>query len=723
VPVAADVDLDGYTEVVVPAHGGIRVFGFDGVWGPARPLWNQLNYHITNINDDLSVPFSEVNSWEVHNTYRAQWPDSTALPIYDVTLTHTVGITGVTVLTDTFSVPPGTAADPLYGWDYTQTWADTVITRTFDSVLTDLRPGEARLVAQGTAVSYTLPSGLNQLQLPPLYASVPHIVAVSPPTQTVGAGGTAVYDVVLSNPAASADTYTLSVAGLPAEWLTYPPTVPLAAGAAVTVSLAVAVPTTAGLGENPFVVSVTNGSGGADQAGASLLVIDGLDVAIDPPEQTAGSGTPVTYTLTLTNLESVARTYDLAAGGLAAVTLPPTVTVAANSSATFSILVVVATSGPHPFTISASSNAAGDSDSAILNGVGDWGVEVALSPGTAAGGPGTPAVFTFTVTNISNLSDTYDLSASLPAGWSYRLIANGNDISSISLMPHVFNVADLRLLVTPALTVTAGFYDFSVTAQSQGSPVTTAVVTATVQVLPRGVQVAISPARATLDPTDTGVWQVTITNTGSVADSYWLTATGIIALSGHFSSNPVSLAPGQSAGVQLSADAFEFALPTTYEFAVVATSQNDDRIQNEDTAEITFTEYEAAEVAWRPDSQTVTDTLSATFLLVITNTGNVNTTYQFSLDMPGLTGQLPLDELGIPAHMAAAVPVTLEASRGGTYTIVGTATSAVGTTASATATLIVEGGTPAGRTLYLPIVVAKTPEEELNLYLPIVMRR
>jgi hypothetical protein len=89
-PVAADVDLDGYVEVVVPAQGGLRVFGFDGVWGSGRPLWNQLNYHITNINDDLTIPFSEVNSWETHNNYRAQYSLGPLPPNFSIYLPVTL---------------------------------------------------------------------------------------------------------------------------------------------------------------------------------------------------------------------------------------------------------------------------------------------------------------------------------------------------------------------------------------------------------------------------------------------------------------------------------------------------------------------------------------------------------------------------------------------------------------------------------------------------------
>ena len=43
------------------------------IGGRPLPTWNQHSYHITNINDDLSVPVSEPDSWGEHNTYRAQF--------------------------------------------------------------------------------------------------------------------------------------------------------------------------------------------------------------------------------------------------------------------------------------------------------------------------------------------------------------------------------------------------------------------------------------------------------------------------------------------------------------------------------------------------------------------------------------------------------------------------------------------------------------------------
>ncbi len=79
-PVFADVDQDGYAEIVVASQKGVRVFGFDGVWGSARPVWNQHTYHITNINDDLSITYQETNNWEAGNTFRAQLSVRSTVP-------------------------------------------------------------------------------------------------------------------------------------------------------------------------------------------------------------------------------------------------------------------------------------------------------------------------------------------------------------------------------------------------------------------------------------------------------------------------------------------------------------------------------------------------------------------------------------------------------------------------------------------------------------------
>ena len=77
-PIVVDVDADGNAEILAVSntiHGGsqngIYVIGdANDTWVSTRQVWNQHTYHITNINDDGTIPTHEENSWEVHNTYR-----------------------------------------------------------------------------------------------------------------------------------------------------------------------------------------------------------------------------------------------------------------------------------------------------------------------------------------------------------------------------------------------------------------------------------------------------------------------------------------------------------------------------------------------------------------------------------------------------------------------------------------------------------------------------
>ncbi len=74
-PVVADVDGDGHAEILtvhddhVARNWGVRVYGDDN-WVATRRIWNQHSYHITNVNDDGTIPPRETNSWTKYNSYR-----------------------------------------------------------------------------------------------------------------------------------------------------------------------------------------------------------------------------------------------------------------------------------------------------------------------------------------------------------------------------------------------------------------------------------------------------------------------------------------------------------------------------------------------------------------------------------------------------------------------------------------------------------------------------
>src|SRR5699024_4142347 len=86
-PVIVDDDNDGAAKIVVGSNdvecgdmlpdcattgtNGIKVFSdADDNWVATRRIWNQHTYHISNINEDGSVPKNEIASWTTHNTYR-----------------------------------------------------------------------------------------------------------------------------------------------------------------------------------------------------------------------------------------------------------------------------------------------------------------------------------------------------------------------------------------------------------------------------------------------------------------------------------------------------------------------------------------------------------------------------------------------------------------------------------------------------------------------------
>ncbi|HZZ84050.1 MAG TPA: FG-GAP-like repeat-containing protein [Anaeromyxobacteraceae bacterium] len=113
-PVIADVDKDGRAEIVVATNSvcniscpwgnhvgsgrhGVTVFkDLRDHWVSTRAVWNQHSYHVTNVNEDGSLPAPEQNNWTVPglNNYRMNVignpdysaPDLEAVAANDVTL-------------------------------------------------------------------------------------------------------------------------------------------------------------------------------------------------------------------------------------------------------------------------------------------------------------------------------------------------------------------------------------------------------------------------------------------------------------------------------------------------------------------------------------------------------------------------------------------------------------------------------------------------------------
>ncbi|HHH53149.1 MAG TPA: hypothetical protein ENK91_05790, partial [Bacteroidetes bacterium] len=63
-PIVVDIDNDNQAEILVNGFDGTigypeKIYAFESAgapWAPARSVWNQTAYNVTNINDDLTVP-------------------------------------------------------------------------------------------------------------------------------------------------------------------------------------------------------------------------------------------------------------------------------------------------------------------------------------------------------------------------------------------------------------------------------------------------------------------------------------------------------------------------------------------------------------------------------------------------------------------------------------------------------------------------------------------
>ena len=93
--IVADVDGDGHAEIVavggdllkdpLVSQAGVNVYGSDPgflPWVGARGIWNQGGYHVTNVNDNGTIPQHEAPSWLLNNTYHCQAPVGTSTNPY-----------------------------------------------------------------------------------------------------------------------------------------------------------------------------------------------------------------------------------------------------------------------------------------------------------------------------------------------------------------------------------------------------------------------------------------------------------------------------------------------------------------------------------------------------------------------------------------------------------------------------------------------------------------
>ena len=76
-PIVVDVDNDGSAEIVVVSNAGTSppvqvIRDVEDRWIPARRIWNEHDYHVTNVREDGTIPQVQPKSWDTLNTFRTQ---------------------------------------------------------------------------------------------------------------------------------------------------------------------------------------------------------------------------------------------------------------------------------------------------------------------------------------------------------------------------------------------------------------------------------------------------------------------------------------------------------------------------------------------------------------------------------------------------------------------------------------------------------------------------
>ena len=279
----------------------------------------------------------------------------------------------------------------------------------------------------------------------------------------------------------------------------------------------------------------TLGSGQIDFGPVSIT--SDLILSLTPESRSVAIGEPGDYILTLKNPTASPVTYVLAVSGVPpgwVKQLAPSVVVPAMSETTTPLIVQSGMADPlATFTFQVTATSAGFSGSVLgrlinfnFRSVGSnaspltYRGALALLPVATTAGRGVPARLIARMTNTGTGADIYTLLAgSLPPGWTI-----GFSPGNVSVQPGLDNAFDSFVTITPPAAAAPGLYNVPINLNSFQVFSTLDTETAQVNVVAQAVSVSVSPPTG---PPSTA-FQMTITNTGTVADTFDLGLGGLL---------------------------------------------------------------------------------------------------------------------------------------------------------------------------------------------------
>ena len=381
-------------------------------------------------------------------------------------------------------------------------------------------------------------------------------------------------------------------------------------------------------------------------------------LSLDPATQTVQPGEQTDYTLTIANSTANDVTYSLTAQGIPQswINLPQHVTVPAGGSIDVPFSVQSDPFAPvanYDFLVTATDGQTQGSVEATVTLSGPplvpppqpqaHGAVLELLPQNDTAGQGTAAVYRVRVINTGSEAETFLLSAlGLPVG-----VSTVFSQSQVTVQPGTGNFQEVGLTLTPNVGTTAGAVSFTVIATAS----TTSQATGMLNVVAQGVQVQLD--RNMGAPGDS--FSMTVTNTGSITDTFDLAATGPAGFIATLGTSTVTLDPGQSQVVTVTTGSASFAVPGSLQFMLVATSRSAPTVQATASAQLMVPDTVGLTAAFTPDTQILRTPGAVSFILRVNNAGNTEDSYTATI--MGTDGPITAQLMGLDGQPTQSISI------------------------------------------------------------------
>jgi CSLREA domain-containing protein len=450
--------------------------------------------------------------------------------------------------------------------------------------------------------------------------------------------GSVTYTHYLTNTGNAQDVFDLSgivtTAGVSGVTFSYNPPSPitLAAGQGRSVQVTVNIP--AGVTQPVVVTRITATS--RNDTNTSDFVTENTPIQLAPvpqltPATRSGSGKPgtqVVFQHTLANIGTASGNFSLAATGLPAgwtTTISPTnpIVIAAGASKPVTLTVTIppgTSASPPNFTVTLTASVSGNTATSAAQDT----ITVLLAPGvdiapdrSATAGPGQQIDFLHTLTNTGNGQDTFNLTVTPPAGWTF----SAQPGTSITLPKGGSRAITISLTLPSGVVVSPPPYTTTVRAASASDASVSDVVTDTTTVVAAAVpRLGDAPAQST-NPGVGVTFTHAISNVGNLDGTFDLTLEGLPSGWTASALAPIFIAQSNSTSFTVTVTPTTNALAGPYTFTVRATDQAG--INATDTAIDRVNVNQVARLTLGPDqSSTDPPNTVVTYTLTLANDGN-----------------------------------------------------------------------------------------------------